>query len=114
MGKPCSMDLRERISRDIASGHSRRAASRVFGVSVSTAVRPAADDRDRGAVTLASGPFARDDGQTQAAHCVSGRDRPRRARPYAEGPCRSAGGDAWRIGASLFDPPGPDPRRVPL
>lgn len=51
MGKPYSMDLRDRISRYIASGHSRRAASRVFGVSASTAVRLAADYRDRGAVT---------------------------------------------------------------
>ncbi len=51
MGKPYSMDLRERISRYIAAGHSRRTAARVFGVSASTAVRLAAEYRDRGAVT---------------------------------------------------------------
>ena len=51
MGKPYSMDLRERVSRYIAAGHSRRAAGHVFGVSASTAVRLAAEYRDRGAVT---------------------------------------------------------------
>lgn len=51
MGKPYSMDLRERISGYIAAGHSRRAAARVFGVSASTAVRLAAEYRCRGAVT---------------------------------------------------------------
>ncbi|TFL16021.1 IS630 transposase-related protein, partial [Jannaschia formosa] len=42
MGNPYSMDLRERIWRYIAAGHSRRAAAQVFGVSASTAVRLAA------------------------------------------------------------------------
>ena len=51
MGKPYSMDLRERIARYIAAGHSRRAASRVFGVSASTAIRLAAEYHVRGAVT---------------------------------------------------------------
>jgi transposase len=51
MGKPYSMDLRERIWRYIAAGHSRRAAAHVFGVSASTAVRLAAAHRDRGAIT---------------------------------------------------------------
>ncbi len=51
MGKPYSMDLRERISGYIAAGNSRRAAARVFGVSASTAVRLAADYRDRGVIT---------------------------------------------------------------
>ena len=46
------MDLRERISGYIAAGHSRRAAARLFGVSASTAVRLAAEYRDRGAVPL--------------------------------------------------------------
>lgn len=50
MGKPYSIDLRERISGYIAAGHSRRAAARVFGVSASTAVRLAAQSRDRGAL----------------------------------------------------------------
>lgn len=51
MGKPYSMDLRERISDHITAGHSRRAAARIFGVSASTAVRLAAEYRCRGAVT---------------------------------------------------------------
>lgn len=51
MGKPYSMDLRERIWRYIAAGHSRRAAACVFGVSASTAVRLAAAYRDRGVIT---------------------------------------------------------------
>ena len=42
MGKPYSLDLRERIFNYIAAGHSRRDAARVFGVSPSTAVRLAA------------------------------------------------------------------------
>jgi transposase len=50
MGKPYSMDLRERICGYNAAGHSRRAAARVFVVSASTAVRLAAEYHDRGAV----------------------------------------------------------------
>lgn len=50
MGKFYSMDLRERIFGHIAAGHSCRAAARVFGVSASTAIRLAADHRDRGAI----------------------------------------------------------------
>lgn len=42
MGKPYSVDLRERIVGYVASGHPARAAARVFGVSASTAVRLAA------------------------------------------------------------------------
>ena len=51
MGKPYSIDLRERISGYISAGHARRAAARVFGVSASTAVRLVAEYRDRGAIT---------------------------------------------------------------
>ena len=51
MGKPYSMDLRERSWRFIAAGHSRRAAAQVFVVSASTAVRLSAAHRDRGAIT---------------------------------------------------------------
>jgi transposase len=51
MGKPYSMDLRERVFCYIAAGNSRRAAARVFGVSASTAVRLAAAHRERGAIT---------------------------------------------------------------
>ena len=50
MGKAYSLDLRVRISDYISSGHSRRAAGRVFGVSASTAIRLAAGVRDRGSL----------------------------------------------------------------
>ncbi|MBS3980288.1 MAG: helix-turn-helix domain-containing protein, partial [Rhodobacteraceae bacterium] len=39
MGKPYSLDLRERIVAYVDAGHSARAAGRMFGVSASTAVR---------------------------------------------------------------------------
>ena len=39
MGKPYSLDLRERIVSYVDAGHSARAAGRLFGVSASTAVR---------------------------------------------------------------------------
>jgi transposase len=39
MGKAHSLDLRERVYGDVASGQSRRAAARRFGVSASTGVR---------------------------------------------------------------------------
>jgi len=42
MGKPYSLDLRERIVGYIEDGQSARAAAGVFGVSASTAVRLAA------------------------------------------------------------------------
>lgn len=51
MGKPYSLDLRQRICDYISAGHSCRAAGRMFGVSASTAVRLAADHRDRGDVS---------------------------------------------------------------
>ena len=38
MGKPYSLDLRERIVRYVDNGHSAHAAAQVFGVSASTAV----------------------------------------------------------------------------
>jgi len=50
MGKPYSVDLRERIVGYVTRGHSARAAARVFGVSASTAVRLAADHRRRGSI----------------------------------------------------------------
>lgn len=50
MGKPYSMDLRERILAHVEAGQSCRAAARVFGVSASTAVRLAAAQRSRGHV----------------------------------------------------------------
>lgn len=51
MGKPYSLDLRERIVGYVAAGHSCRAASRVFGVSASTAVRIVSEHRLRGDVS---------------------------------------------------------------
>ncbi len=48
MGKPYSLDLRQRICGHIAAGNSRRAAGRIFGVSAATAVRYAAQQRERG------------------------------------------------------------------
>ena len=50
MGKPYSLDLRHRVVDYVLSGHSARAAGRVFGVSAATAVRFAADHRQRGTV----------------------------------------------------------------
>ena len=51
MGKPYSLDLRHRICRYVAAGNSCRAAGRIFGVSAATAVRYAADQRERGEVS---------------------------------------------------------------
>lgn len=50
MGKPYSLDLRERIVRYIEQGHSARSAAVVFGVSASTAVRLAAAYRRDGVI----------------------------------------------------------------
>lgn len=50
MGKPYSMDLRERVVGYVVQGHSARAAARVFGVSTSSAVRFAAAHRREGSV----------------------------------------------------------------
>lgn len=51
MGKPYSLDLRRRICDYVAAGNTCRAAARVFGVSAATAVRYAAEQRERGDVT---------------------------------------------------------------
>lgn len=50
MGKPYSLDLRERIVGYVEQGHSARAAAQVFGVSASTAVRLVAAHRQQGHV----------------------------------------------------------------
>jgi len=50
MGKPYSLDLRERIVGYVGQGHSARAAAQVFDVSASTAVRLAATHRRHGSV----------------------------------------------------------------
>ena len=50
MGKPYSVDLRERIVCYVLSGHSARAAARVYGVGASTAIRLVAAHRARGSV----------------------------------------------------------------
>jgi transposase len=57
MGKPYSLDLRERIVAFVDAGHSARAAGRVFGVSASTAVRLVDAQRRRG--TLSPRPQGR-------------------------------------------------------
>ena len=49
MGKPYSLDLRERICAYVAKGNSARSAGRLFGVSAATAVRFAAEHREHGA-----------------------------------------------------------------
>ncbi len=48
MGKPLSMDLRERVVGAISGSMSRRAVAARFGVSAASAVRWAALQRDRG------------------------------------------------------------------
>lgn len=48
MGKAYSHDLRLRVHRHIAEGHSRRGAGRRFGVSASTAIRLEARYRETG------------------------------------------------------------------
>lgn len=70
MGKPYSLDLRERIVGYVAEGHAARAAGRVFGVSASTAVRLAAAHRRDG--DIAAKPQGRAPGTTGklAAHIV--------------------------------------------
>lgn len=50
MGKPLSLDLRVRVARYVASGHSRRAAGRVFGVGASTVVRLIAAQNETGSL----------------------------------------------------------------
>ncbi len=53
MGKAYSVDLRERIESHISSGHSRRDASRHFGVSASFAVKLAKRVAETGSVAPA-------------------------------------------------------------
>ena len=121
MGKPYSMDLRERIWRYIAAGHSRRAAAQVFGVSASTAVRLAAAHRDRGAITPKRQGRAAGTAGKLAPHMAFLIEIVRAepditlkelASPIGLEPMAprraTAGGDAWRVGAALVDPPGPD------
>ena len=50
MGKPYSLDLRERIVSYVLAGHSARAAARVFGVSPSTSVRLVREHRRCGSI----------------------------------------------------------------
>lgn len=54
MGKPYSLDLRERICAYVAEGNSARSAGRLFGVSAATAVRFAAEHRDHGVAATKS------------------------------------------------------------
>ena len=50
MGKPYSLDLRDRIIDYVIQGHSARAAGRVYGVSASTAIRLVSAWRQHGDV----------------------------------------------------------------
>lgn len=77
MGKPYSLDLRERIVGYVSQGHAARAAARVFGVSASTAVRLAAAHRRDG--NIAAKPQGRARGTTGklAAHMAFLVDRVR-------------------------------------
>ena len=50
MGRPYSLDLRRRICGYVLAGNSCRAAGRIFGVSAATAVRYAAEQRERGSI----------------------------------------------------------------
>lgn len=50
MTKALSVDLRERVARYVALGHSRRQAARVFGISVSSAIRYVAQHQASGHV----------------------------------------------------------------
>lgn len=61
MGKPYSLDLRDRICAYVARGHSARAAGRVFGVGAATAVRFAAEHREGG--DIAAKPQGRPSGR---------------------------------------------------
>ena len=102
MGKPYSLDLRERIFNYIAAGHSRRDAARVFGVSPSTAVRLAASHRDRG--SIAPKPQGRAPGTAgKWAHGFPDQDGAYRAGHHASGVGRSFGRDAWCISRSFVD-----------
>ena len=67
MGKPLSLDLRERVWKFIEDGGSRRAAARHFRISASSAVRIAASQAERG--TLEPRKQGRPPGQGKlAAH----------------------------------------------
>lgn len=61
MGKPYSLDLRERICAYVAKGNLARSAGRLFGVSAATAVRFAAEHREHG--TTVPKPQGRTAGQ---------------------------------------------------
>lgn len=61
MGKPYSLDLRERICAYVAEGNSARSSGRLFGVSAATAVRLAAKHREHG--TAVPKPQGRPAGQ---------------------------------------------------
>ena len=50
MTKALSVDLRERVARYVMLGHSRRQAARVFGISVSSAIRYVAQHQASGHV----------------------------------------------------------------
>ncbi|PZX11430.1 transposase [Palleronia aestuarii] len=125
MGKLYSMDLRERVLKYIAAGNSCRPAAQVFRVSASTVVRLAADHRDSGVImpkrlgrapgtagkltphTVFLAEIVRAEPDITLKELASpiglGSMAPRKA---------TAGGGAWRVGQTLLDPSGANPRRV--
>lgn len=62
MGKPYSLDLRERICAYISAGNSRRSAAEVFGVSIATAIRYNQQQRKDGFIAVK--PQGRPPGKT--------------------------------------------------
>lgn len=66
MTRALSLDLRDRIARYVLAGHSRRAAAKVFDVSVSSAIRFVALYQARG--TLAPLPQGGDRRSKLGAH----------------------------------------------
>jgi transposase len=68
MGRALSLDLRERVWKFIEGGGSRRAAARHFRISVSSAVRIAASQAERG--TLEPRKLGRPPGRGKLARYV--------------------------------------------
>ena len=69
MSKPLSLDLRERVWKFVDEGGSRRAAARHFRISISSAVRIAASQAERG--TLEPRKQGRPAGKGKLASCLA-------------------------------------------
>ncbi len=90
MGKPYSMDLRERLVAYVEAGHSCRAAARVYGVSASTAVRLVAAQRELGDVSPKPQGRATGTAGKLAPHKAFLLDHTGRAGHHAQGAGRGA------------------------